>query len=147
LIKIISEFYYVLIESLVYICISLLIFRLEIEITIENILKIYYIKIPINDNILTVIYIYIFLFLYIGGSPVKIYFSIININVLNNIISAVIIKSIIVLPFINSKIFKVCARLAIEFSITTKTFNFLFTDYINKSSRSFSHISEVRLGC
>jgi hypothetical protein len=80
----------------------LLIFRLEIEIAVENILEIYYIKILINDNVLTVIYIF-FAFLYIGGGPVKIYFGIINFGVLNNIISAVIIKSIIVLPFIDPK--------------------------------------------
>jgi hypothetical protein len=81
-----------------------LIFRLEVEIIIENILEIYYIKIPINGNILTVIYFFL-TFLYIGGGPVKIYFNIINFGVLNSIISAMIIKSIVILPFIDSKIF------------------------------------------
>jgi hypothetical protein len=104
LIKIIGEFHYVLIESLAYVYISLLIFRLKIEIAVENILEIYYIKISINDNILAIIYFFL-IFLYIGGGPVKIYFNIINFGVLNNIISAMIIKSIIALPSINSKIF------------------------------------------
>jgi hypothetical protein len=104
LIKIISEFHYVLIESLTYVRISLLVFRLEIEIVIENILKICYIKILINNNILTIIY-FLLTFLYIGGDPVKIYFNIINFDVFNSIISAVIIKLIIILPSINPKIF------------------------------------------
>jgi hypothetical protein len=104
LIKIIGELYYVLTESLAYVRIFLLIFRLKIKIAIEDILKICYIKVPINNNVLAVIY-YFFTFLYIGGDLVKIYFNIINFDVLNNIIAAVIIKSIIILPFINPKIF------------------------------------------
>jgi hypothetical protein len=104
LIKIIDEFYYVLIESLACICISLLVFHLKIEIVIENILEICYIKIPINDNVLAIIYFFL-TFLYIGGNSVKIYFNIINFGVFNNIISAVIIKLIIILPSINSKMF------------------------------------------
>jgi hypothetical protein len=43
LIKIIGEFYYVLIKPLARICIFLLIFGLKIEIAIEDILKIGYI--------------------------------------------------------------------------------------------------------
>jgi hypothetical protein len=104
LIKIIDEFHYVLIKSLACVRISLLIFRLEIKITVENILKICYIKIPINNNVLAIIY-FLFTLLYIDGDPVKIYFDIINFDILNNIVAAVIIKSIIILPFINSKIF------------------------------------------
>jgi hypothetical protein len=104
LIKIVGEFYYILIKSLTCVCIFLLIFRLEIEVTVKNILEIYYIKIPINDNVLTVIYFFL-IFLYIGGCPVKVYFNIINFSVLNNIVAAVIIKPIIILPFIDSKIF------------------------------------------
>jgi hypothetical protein len=88
---------------LAYIRISLLIFRLKIEIVIEDILKIYHIKIPINNNILTIIY-FLPTLLYIGGDPVKIYFNIINFDILNSIVAAVIIKSIIILPSINPKI-------------------------------------------
>jgi hypothetical protein len=84
--------------------IFLLIFRLKIEIIIEDILEICHIKILINDNVLTMIY-FLFTFLYIGGDPVKIYFDIINFDILNNIVAAVIIKLIIILPFINSKVF------------------------------------------
>jgi hypothetical protein len=102
LIKIVGEFYYVLIESLAYVRISLLIFRLKVKIAVENILEICYIKIPINNNILTIIYFFL-TFLYIGGDPVKIYFDVINFGVLSNIVAAVIIKLIIILPFINSK--------------------------------------------
>jgi hypothetical protein len=103
LIKIIGEFYYILIKSLTYIRIFLLIFRLEIEVAIENILEIYHIEIPINNNVLAVIYLF-FIFLYIGN-PVKIYFDIINFGVFSNIVAAIIIKLIIILPFIDSKIF------------------------------------------
>jgi hypothetical protein len=71
LIKIISELYHVLIKPLARIRISLLIFHLKIEITIENILKIRYIKFPINDNILPIIYFF-FIFLYIGRNFVEI---------------------------------------------------------------------------
>jgi hypothetical protein len=83
--------------------ISLLIFYLKIEIAIEDILEVYHIKIPVNNNVLAVIYFFLTL-LYIGGDPVKIYFSIINFGILNNIVAAVIIKLIIILPFINSKV-------------------------------------------
>jgi hypothetical protein len=44
-------------------------------------------------------------FLHIDGNPVKIHFDIIKFGVLNNIVAAVIIKLIIILPFINSKVF------------------------------------------
>jgi hypothetical protein len=104
LIKIISEFYYVLIESLACVRIFLLIFRLKVEIVIEDILEIYHIKIPINNNVLTIIY-FLLTFLHISGNPVKIYFSVINFSVFNNIVAAVIIKLIIILPFIDPKIF------------------------------------------
>jgi hypothetical protein len=104
LIKIIGEFYYVLFKSLACVRKSLLVIYLEIKIIVENILKICYIKISINDNVLTIIYFFL-TFLYIGGDPVKIYFDIINFSVLNNIISAMIIKLIIVLSFIDPKIF------------------------------------------
>jgi hypothetical protein len=63
LIKIISEFYYVLIRSLARIRIFLLIFDLKIEIIIEDILKNRYIKFSIDDNILPMIY-FLFIFLY-----------------------------------------------------------------------------------
>jgi hypothetical protein len=89
---------------LTYVRIPLLIFRLKIEIIVENILKICYIKIPINNNVLAIIYIF-FIFLYIGGGPVKIYFDIINFGVRSNIVAAVIIKLIIILPSIDSKVF------------------------------------------
>jgi hypothetical protein len=82
----------------------LLIFRLKIEIIIEDILEVCHIKIPINNNVLAVIY-FLFTFLHIGGNPVKIYFNIINFDILNNIVAAVIIKLIIILPFIDPKIF------------------------------------------
>jgi hypothetical protein len=104
LIKIISEFYYILIESLTCVRIFLLVFRLEIEVAVENILEVYHIEISVNDNVLTVI-CFLFTFLYIGENPVKIYFGIINFGVLNNIVAAVIIKLIIILSSINSKIF------------------------------------------
>jgi hypothetical protein len=103
LIKIVSEFYYVLIELLACVRIFLLVFRLEIEIVIEDILEICYIEILINNNVLAVIY-FLFAFLHIGWSSVKIYFNIINFGVFNSIIAGVIIKSIIILPFINSKV-------------------------------------------
>jgi hypothetical protein len=90
-------------ESLAYVRISLLIFRLKIEIAIENILKIYYIKIPINDNVLAMI-CFLFTFLYIGGGPVKIYFNIINFDIFISIVAAVVIKLIIILPSIDSKV-------------------------------------------
>jgi hypothetical protein len=80
----------------------LLIFRLKNEIVIEDILKIYHIKIPINNNVLTVIYFFL-TFLYIGWNPVKIYFNIINFSIFSNIIAAVIIKLIIILSSIDSK--------------------------------------------
>jgi hypothetical protein len=81
-----------------------LIFRLKIEIIIEDILKICYIKIPVNGNVLAMIYFF-FTFLYIGGDPVKIYFGIINFSIFSSIVAAVIIKLIIILPFIDPKIF------------------------------------------
>jgi hypothetical protein len=87
---------------LTYIYISLLIFRLKIEIIIENILKVCHIKISVNSNILAIIYFFL-AFLYIGGNPVKIYFGVINFGVLNNIVAAIIIKSIIILSFIDPK--------------------------------------------
>jgi hypothetical protein len=80
-----------------------LVFRLKIEVAVEDILEIYYIEIPVNSNILAVIYFFL-IFLYIGRDSVKIYFNIINIGVLSNIVAAVIIKLIIILPSINSKI-------------------------------------------
>jgi hypothetical protein len=104
MIKIVGELYYVLTESLTCIYIFLLVFRLKIEIAIKDILEIYYIKILVNNNVLAIIYFF-FTFLYIGGDPVKIYFNIINFNILNNIVAAVIIKLIIILSFINPKIF------------------------------------------
>jgi hypothetical protein len=103
LIKIVSEFHYVLIESLACVRIFLVIFRLEIEIVVEDILKIYYIEIPINNNILAVIYLFL-AFSYIGRDPVKIYFGIINFDIFSSIVAAMIIKSVIILPFIDSKI-------------------------------------------
>jgi hypothetical protein len=54
LIKIIGEFYYILIRSLARIRISLLIFDLKIEITIKDILKIRYIKFPVDGDILQI---------------------------------------------------------------------------------------------
>jgi hypothetical protein len=59
LIKIIGEFYYILVKSLARIHISLLIFDLKIEIIIENILEIRYIKFPIDSDILSIIYIFL----------------------------------------------------------------------------------------
>jgi hypothetical protein len=96
LIKIINEFYYVLIKSLARIRISLLIFDLKIEITIEDILKIRYIKFLIDDNILSVIY-FLFTFLYINWNPVEVNFNKINFNFFRDIITAIIIKLIIIL--------------------------------------------------
>jgi hypothetical protein len=104
LIKIISEFHYILIRPLTRIRISLLIFGLKIEIIIENILKIRYIKFLIDNNILSIIYFF-FTFLYIGWNPVEINFNKINSNSLRNIVTAIIIKLIIILPFVNSEIF------------------------------------------
>jgi hypothetical protein len=104
LIKIVDEFYYILIESLACVRISLLVFRLKIEVAIEDILEICYIKISVNNNVLAIIYFF-FIFLYIGGGSVKIYFDIINFDIFSNIVAAVIIKLIIILPFINPKVF------------------------------------------
>jgi hypothetical protein len=73
LIKIIGEFYYVLIRSLARIRIFLLIFDLKIEIIIEDILKIRYIKFSVDDNILPIVIF--FTFLYIGWNPVEINFN------------------------------------------------------------------------
>jgi hypothetical protein len=91
-----------LIKSLACVRIFLLIFCLKVEIIIEDILEVCHIKIPINDNILAVIY-FLFTLLYIGGGPVKIYFNIINFGIFNSIVAAVIIKSIIILSFIDPK--------------------------------------------
>jgi hypothetical protein len=104
LIKIINEFHCVLAELLACVRISLLVFHLKIEVVVEDILKICYIEVSVNDNVLAMIYL-LFTFLYIGRGLVKMYFSIINFDVPNNIVAAMIIKSIIILPFINSKIF------------------------------------------
>jgi hypothetical protein len=57
LIKIIGEFYHVLIKSLTRIRISLLVFGLKIEIIIEDILEIRYIKFPVDGDILPIIYV------------------------------------------------------------------------------------------
>jgi hypothetical protein len=104
LIKIINEFHYILIESLTRIRISLLIFDLKIEIIIKNILKIRHIKFLIDDNILSIIYFFL-TFLYIDRNPVEINFNEINSGSLRNIITAIIIKLIIILPSVNSEIF------------------------------------------
>jgi hypothetical protein len=103
LIKIISEFYYVLIRSLARVRISLLIFDLKIEIVIENILKIRHIKFPIDNYILSIIYFFL-TFLYIGWNSVEINFNKINSNFFRDIVTAIIIKSIIILPFVDSEI-------------------------------------------
>jgi hypothetical protein len=144
LIKIISEFYYALIKSLARIYISLLIFGLKIEIVIENILKIRYIKFPIDDNILPIIYIF-FTFSHIGWNPVEINFNKINSGSLRNIITAIIIKSIIILPFINSEILKIYIRIIIKFAAATKTIHLAFANNIDKSFRSAFYIQEMRL--
>jgi hypothetical protein len=104
LIKIIGEFYYILIKSLARIRIFSLIFDLKIEITIENILKIRYIKFSVDDNILPIIYIF-FAFLYIGRNSVEVNFNKINSGFFRNIITTIIIKLIIILSFVNSEIF------------------------------------------
>jgi hypothetical protein len=104
LIKIIGELNYALIKSLARIRISLLIFGLKIEIIIKNILKIRYIKFPIDGNILLIIY-FLFTFLYIGRKPVKINFNKINSNSFRDIFTGIIIKLIIILSFVNSEIF------------------------------------------
>jgi hypothetical protein len=103
LIKIISEFYYVLIKSLARIRIFLLIFDLKIEIIIEDILEIRHIKFLIDDNILPIKLIF-FTFLYIDWSPVEINFNKINFNSFRDIITTIIIKLIIILPFVDSEI-------------------------------------------
>jgi hypothetical protein len=103
-IKIIGEFYYILIRSLTRIRISLLIFDLKIEIIIKDILKIRYIKFPIDDNILPMIY-FLLIFLYIGRNPVEINFNKINSSSFRDIITSIIIKLIIILPSVNSEIF------------------------------------------
>jgi hypothetical protein len=93
-----------LIKPLARIRISLLIFDLKIEITIENILEIRYIKFPFDDNILSIIY-FLFTFLYIDWNFVEINFSKTNSDFFYNIITTIIIKSIIILSFIDSEIF------------------------------------------
>jgi hypothetical protein len=103
LIKIIGELHYVLIKSLARIRIPLLIFDLKIKIVIEDILEIRYIKFPIDGNIFPIIYFF-FKFLYIDWSPVEINFNKINSNFFYNVITAIIIKLIIILSFINSEI-------------------------------------------
>jgi hypothetical protein len=104
LIKIICELYYVLVKSLARIPIFLLIFGLKIEIAIEDILEIRHIKFSVDDNILPIIY-FLFTFLYIGWNPGEVNFNKINSDFFRNVITAIIIKSIIILPFINSEIF------------------------------------------
>jgi hypothetical protein len=89
---------------LIRIRISLLIFDLKIEIAIENILEIRHIKFPVDNNILPIIYFFL-TFLDIGRNPVEINFNKINSDFFRNIITAIIIKSIIILPSVNSKIF------------------------------------------
>jgi hypothetical protein len=104
LIEIIDEFYYVLIKLLARIRISLLIFDLKIEIAIKNILKICYIKFPVDGDILSIIYIF-FTFRYIGRNPVEINFNKINFNFLRDVVTAIIIKLLIILSSVNSEIF------------------------------------------
>jgi hypothetical protein len=82
---------------------TLLILRLKVEVAIEDILKVCHIKIPINSNVLAVI-CFLLALLYIGGDPVKIYFDIINFDIFNSIVAAMIIKLFIILPFIDSKV-------------------------------------------
>jgi hypothetical protein len=103
LIKIISEFYHALIKSLTRIRIPLLIFDLKIEIAIKNILEVRHIKFPIDGNILSIIY-FLLIFLHIPWNPVEINFNKINSGFLRDIITAIIIKLIIILPSVNSKI-------------------------------------------
>jgi hypothetical protein len=103
LIEIISEFYYVLIRSFARIGISLLIFDLKIKITIENILEIRYIKFLIDGNILPIIYFFL-AFPYIGWNPVEINFNKINSDSLRNVVTAIIIKLVIILSFVDPEI-------------------------------------------
>jgi hypothetical protein len=104
LIKVIGEIYYILIRLLARISIFLLIFGLKIEVAIENILKIRYIKFSIDGDILPIIYIF-FIFLYIGWSFVEINYNKINSGFLHDVVTAMIIKLIIVLPSVDSEIF------------------------------------------
>jgi hypothetical protein len=104
LIKIIGELYYILIKLLARIRISLLIFDLKIKIIIEDILEIRHIKFSVDGNILPIIYFFL-TFLYIGWNSVEINFNKIKFSFFRNIITAIIIKSIIILPSINSEIF------------------------------------------
>jgi hypothetical protein len=69
LIKIIGEFYYVLVRPLARIRMFLLIFGLKIEIIIKNILKVRYIKFSIDDNILPIIYFFSLHFYVSVGVP------------------------------------------------------------------------------
>jgi hypothetical protein len=103
LIKVIGEFYYILIKSLTRIRILLLIFDLKIESVIKNILKFRYIKFLIDGDILSKVYIF-FTFLYVGWNPVEINYKI-NSDFLRNIITAIIIKLVIILPFVDSEVF------------------------------------------
>jgi hypothetical protein len=103
LIKIISEFYYILVKSLARIRISLLIFDLKIEVIIEAILEIRHIKFLVDDNILSIIY-FLFTFLYIGWNFVEINFNKINSDFFRNVITAIIIILIIILPSVDSEI-------------------------------------------
>jgi hypothetical protein len=80
-----------------------LIFGLKIEIIIEDILKIRHIKFLIDDNILPIIY-FLFTFLYIDWNSVEVNFNKINSDFFRDIVTAIIIKSIIILPSVNSEI-------------------------------------------
>jgi hypothetical protein len=77
---------------------------LKIEIIIENILKIRHEKFLVDGNILPIIYIF-FAFPHIGWNPVEINFNKINSDFFRDIIMVIIIKSIIILSFIDSEIF------------------------------------------
>jgi hypothetical protein len=93
-----------LIKPLARIRIFLLIFDLKIEIIIEDILKIRHIKFLIDGNILPGVYFFL-TFLYIDWNFVEINFSKINSDFLRDIVTAIIIKLIIILSFVNSEIF------------------------------------------
>jgi hypothetical protein len=81
-----------------------LIFDLKIEIIIENILEIHHIKFLIDDNILSIL-CFLLTFSHVGWNPVEINFNKINSDFLRGVITAIIIKLIIILPFIVSEIF------------------------------------------
>jgi hypothetical protein len=101
-IKIIDEFYYILIKLLTRFRIFLLIFDLKIEIAIEDILKIRHIKFLIDGDILSIVYFFL-TFLYIGRNPVEVNFNKINSDFFRDVITTIIIKLLIILSSVDSE--------------------------------------------